>query len=38
MPHEKVLVHVTAAIPMIQRLDGTHEEGFAFTAGLVYEI
>jgi len=38
LPHEKVLMHVTAAIPMIQRLDGSHEEGFAFTAGLVYEI
>ena len=22
----------------LQRLDGTHKEGFAFTAGLVYEI
>ena len=38
MPHEKILMHMTAAIPMIQRLDGSHEEGFAFTAGLVYEI
>lgn len=38
LPHEKVLLHVTAAIPLIQRLDGTHREGFAFTAGLVYEI
>ena len=23
---------------LVQRLDGTHREGFAFTAGLVYEI
>ncbi len=38
MPHEKVLIHATGAVPMIQRLDGTHEEGFAFTAGLVYDI
>jgi len=38
LPHEKVMVHATAALPMIQRLDGTHREGFAFTAGLVYEI
>lgn len=38
LPHEKVMVHATAALPIIQRLDGTHEEGFAFTAGLVYEI
>ena len=38
LPHEKVILHATAAVPLIQRLDGTHEEGFAFTAGLVYEI
>lgn len=38
LPHEKVMLHATAALPMIQRLDGTHREGFAFTAGLVYEI
>lgn len=38
LPHEKIMVHATAALPMIQRLDGTHREGFAFTAGLVYEI
>lgn len=38
LPHEKVIIHATAAVPMIQRLDGSHEEGFAFTAGLVYEI
>ena len=38
LPHEKVVMHVTAALPLIQRLDGTHREGFAFTAGLVYEI
>ena len=38
MPHEKVLIHATGAVPMVQRLDGTHEEGFAFTAGLVYDI
>jgi hypothetical protein len=31
-------MHLTAALPLIQRLDGTHREGFAFTAGLVYEI
>jgi hypothetical protein len=38
LPHEKIILHATAAVPMIQRLDGTHREGFAFTAGLVYEI
>ena len=38
MPHEKILLHATGAIPIVQRLDGTHEEGFAFTAGLVYDI
>ena len=38
LPHEKVLVHATAALPLIQRLDGNHREGFAITAGLVYEI
>lgn len=38
LPHEKLMVHATAALPMIQRLDGTHREGFAFTAGLVYDI
>jgi hypothetical protein len=38
LPHEKIMVHATAALPMVQRLDGTHREGFAFTAGLVYEI
>ena len=38
LPHEKIIIHATAAVPMIQRLDGSHEEGFAFTAGLVYEI
>jgi hypothetical protein len=38
LPHEKVVVHLTAALPLVQRLDGTHREGFAFTAGLLYEI
>jgi hypothetical protein len=38
LPHERVLLHATAAVPVIQRLDGTHREGFAFTAGLVYEL
>ena len=38
MPHEKALIHATAALPLIQRLDGTHREGFAFIAGVVYEI
>ena len=38
LPHEKIIIHATAAVPVVQRLDGTHEEGFAFTAGLVYEI
>ncbi len=38
LPHAKVLLHATAAVPLVQRLDGNHEEGFAFTAGLVYEI
>jgi hypothetical protein len=38
LPHQKLLLHATAAVPLVQRLDGNHEEGFAFTAGLVYEI
>lgn len=38
MPHDKVLLHLTAAVPMIQRLDGAHEEGLAVTGGLIYEI
>lgn len=38
LPHDKVLLHFTTAIPMIQRLDGSHVEGLAITAGLVYEI
>ncbi len=38
LPHEKVLLHFTTAVPMIQRLDGSHVEGLAITAGLVYEI
>ena len=38
MPHDQVLLHFTLAVPMIQRLDGEHREGLAFTAGLVYEI
>jgi len=37
-PHDKVLLHLTAAVPMIQRLEGDHVEGLAVTAGLVYEI
>ena len=38
LPHDKVLLHFTTAVPMIQRLDGSHVEGVALTAGLVYEI
>ncbi len=38
LPHDKVLLHFTVAVPMIQRLDGEHEEGLAIAAGLVYEI
>jgi len=38
LPHDKILVQATAALPLIQRLDGDHHEGFALTAGLVYEI
>lgn len=38
LPHDKVLLHFTTAVPMIQRLDGDHVEGIALTAGLVYEI
>jgi hypothetical protein len=38
LPHEKILLQATAAIPLIQRLDGHHQEGFAFTGGLIYEI
>lgn len=38
LPQSKIMIHATAALPIVQRLDGTHREGFAFTAGLVYEI
>jgi hypothetical protein len=38
LPHEKVLLHFTFAVPMIQRLDGDHTEGLAITAGLIYDI
>ena len=38
LPHEKMLLHVTLAVPVIQRLSGHHEEGLAMTAGLVYDI
>ena len=38
LPHDKILLQATAALPLIQRLDGNHREGFALTAGLVYEI
>jgi hypothetical protein len=38
LPHQDVMIHATAALPMLQRLDGTHREGFAFIAGLIYEI
>jgi hypothetical protein len=38
LPHEKIVLQATAAIPIVQRLDGNHEEGFAFTGGLIYEI
>lgn len=38
MPHDKILLHLTLAVPMIQRLDGEHREGLAITAGLVYDI
>ncbi|MGB8330011.1 MAG: hypothetical protein WCE62_07770 [Polyangiales bacterium] len=38
LPHQKVLLHLTVAVPMIQRLDGDHVEGLAVTAGLVYDI
>ncbi len=38
LPHQKVLLHLTTAVPLIQRLDGSHVEGLAITAGLVYEI
>lgn len=38
MPHDNVLVHFSAAIPIVQRLDGTHEESFAIIGGLIYEI
>lgn len=38
LPHDKIILQATAAIPMLQRLDGNHREGFAFTGGLIYEI
>lgn len=38
MPHSSVLLHLTAAIPLVQRLDGAHEEGLGIIGGLIYEI
>ncbi|HET6417731.1 MAG TPA: hypothetical protein VFG22_15645 [Polyangiales bacterium] len=38
LPHEKLVLHFTVAVPMIQRLDGDHREGLAITAGLIYDI
>lgn len=38
LPHAKVLLHITAAVPLVQRLDGAHEEGLGITGGLIYEI
>ncbi|MDH3200304.1 MAG: transporter [Myxococcales bacterium] len=38
LPHDKILLHITAAVPLIQRLDGAHEEGVGITGGLIYEI
>lgn len=38
LPHDKLLIQATVAVPVIQRLDGHHEEGLAIVAGLVYEI
>jgi len=38
LPHEKVILHFTFAVPMYQRLYGNHAEGFAITTGVVYEI
>lgn len=38
MPHDSVLLHLTAAIPIVQRLDGDHEESVAVIGGLIYEI
>lgn len=38
MPHEKLLMHFTAAVPLIQRLDGAHRESLAIIGGLIYEI
>ena len=37
LPHAKVLLHLTAAVPVIQRLDGDHTESVAVTGGLIYE-
>ena len=38
LPHPKVLLHITASIPVVQRLDGFHEESLAVAGGLVYDI
>lgn len=38
LPHEKIVLQATAALPMVQRLDGSHREGFAFTGGLIYDL
>ncbi|MEM7138121.1 MAG: hypothetical protein AAF500_16185 [Myxococcota bacterium] len=38
MPHERVLLTFTAAVPLIQRLDGAHRESVGIIGGLIYEI
>ncbi len=37
LPHPKLVLHAMVSVPIIQRLDGLHEEFVAVTAGLIYE-
>ncbi len=38
LPHDKMILHFTFAVPIFQHLDGDHVEGLAITTGVVYEI
>lgn len=37
LPHPKVVLHAMVSVPVIQRLDGMHQESLAVTAGMIYE-
>ena len=38
LPHPDVVLHLAAAIPVLERLNGAHEHSLSLTAGIVYEI